>query len=346
MRKTALFLLAVLFVISGCTPSSTRAEPTITPSPTITDMPSVTSVPTLTPLPTLSPSVLRLRPGEAVLHPATETNPYAFYSYFPKSAVREREIAIGVWSESVDRFFDDYEYCIERAKEYAASLSVYSERYRVSIVVMAIPGDEKLAAATLHPDTFSNLDSELSRPDLKLIDAVWNQYIPSLKEAGFVTNDRVLMLGDQGSGAFPHRFAILHPELVQAFWESSGAPAPLPADELNGTPLDYPLGTRNLEELTGKPFDLEAYLEVHQLISVGEDDDVGLIIPEFFPNEQWQFIKAHFGKTDTERAEFFYRYLISIGAPAEFKLYKGVRNRLTDEMMNDGFEFLAAHSRP
>jgi hypothetical protein len=297
-------------------------------------------------LPTISPLVLQLKPGEGVLHPATETNPYAFYSYFPKSAVRERNIAIGVWSESVDRFFDDYEYCIKQAKEYVAWLSSYSEKYKIPIVVMAIPGDERLSVLTLHPDTFSNSDNMLSRPDLKLIDAVWNQYIPTLKEAGFVTNDKVLMMGDQAPGIFVHRFSILHPELVQALWESSGAPAPIPASELNGTPLDYPLGTGNLEELTGKPFDLEAYLEIHQLITMGENDNVGIVNPEFFPDGQWQYIKTHFGNTDPEMAKFFYDYLISIGAPVEFRLYKGVGNRLTDEMMNDGFEFLASHSQP
>src|SRR5512136_379636 len=113
-----LLSFVVLFVASGCFPILAQANPTITPSPTIINTPTATSLPTRTPLPTLSPLILQLRPGEAVLHPPAETNPYAFYSYFPKSAVREKNITVGIWTESVDRFFDDYEYCIERAKEY------------------------------------------------------------------------------------------------------------------------------------------------------------------------------------------------------------------------------------
>jgi hypothetical protein len=331
---TMLFSFVMLLATSGCFPALVGANPT------------VSSISTRTPLPTLSPLIVELQPGEAVLHPSTGINPYAFYSYFPKSAAREKNIAVGVWNESADKNFDNYEYCIERAKDYLVWLSQYSERYKIPIVVMAIPGDERLSVVTLHSDTFSNSDYLLSRPDLKLIDAVWNQYIPSLKKAGFVTNDKILMLGDQGSGIFPHRFSILHPKLVQALWLSSSAPAPLPTSEINGVPLDYPLGTRNLEELTGESFDLGAYLKIHQLIFAGEFDDVGLVIPDFFPDGQWQFIKTNFGNTDAERLEFFYNYLKSIGASASFRIYEGIGNRLTDEMMNDGFEFLVSYSWP
>jgi hypothetical protein len=346
MRKTLLLSFICIFAFSSCGPAHAQFSTATPPSSTSINTLSAMLRPTRTATPTLSPSILELRPGEVVLHPPTDTNPYAFYSYLPRSVVREENIAVGVWAEGVDRFFDDYEYCIKRAKEYITWLSVYSERYKIPIVVIAIPGDERLTTATLHPDSFSNPDPILSRPDLKLIDAVWNQYIPSLNEAGFVTNDKILMLGDQGSGIFPQRFSILHPELVQALWVSSGAPAPLPASELNGIPLDYPLGTGNLEELTGKPFDLEAYVKIHQLISAGEYDDVGLINPDFFPNGQWQYIQSNFGNTDPEMAEFSYNYLISIGAPAEFRFYEDTGNRVTDEMMNDGFEFLASHSQP
>lgn len=350
--KTVIFAhIFCIIVLSACGANAGITESpnpvsTSTSVPTFTLSPTAIASPTLTPWPTLSPFVFLLKPGEVVLHPPTDSNPYAFYSYFPNSAVREKTITIGIWTESVDRLFDDYEYCVRRAKEYAQWLSVYSERYKIPIVVMAIPGDENFARITLHLDTFSNEDNLSSRPDLKVIDAVWNQYLPTLTDAGFATNDKVFMFGDQGSGVFPHRFAILHPELVQALWESSSAPAPLPAAEFAGEPLDYPLGINNLEELTGKPFNLEAYLKIHQFIMAGEYDDVGIITSDFFPNGQWQFIRTHFGSTDAEMVEFFYNYLISIGASVEFRLYKSIGNRLTDEMINDAFRFLVSHSQP
>ena len=355
MKKTVLLLsMSILFAVSGCIPALVQVEPTITPSPTNTpsatpvptntNTPSATPVPTRTPLPTIPPLVLQLKPGEAVLHPSTETDPYAFYSYFPKSAVREKNIVVGVWPEGGSRDDSDYEYCIERAKQATVWLSDYSEKYKMPIVVVAIPGP--LYVQTLHPDVFSTPDEMQSRPDLKLIDAVWNQYIPALEGAGFVTNDKILMMGMSAPGVFTHRFAMLHPELIQAAWECGEAAAPLPASELNGTQLDYPLGIKNLVELAGNPFNLEAYLEVPQMVCVGENEDaIEANWPELFLDGQWQFIKTYFGDTDAERTKFFYDYLISMGAPAEFRLYEGVGHQLTDAMMNDAFEFLISHDR-
>ena len=349
MKNIALFSLVMLFVISGCNPVLNQAEPTLTPIPTITNTPTLTPTATRTPLPTISPLVEQLTPGQVVMHPFTENNPYVFYSYFPRSAVREKNIVVGVWPHGGNMFNNDYEYHKDQAKNTISWLKDYSEKYKIPLVVVAIPRVEQLYVHTIHPGTFSTTNEMLSRPDLKLIDAVWNQYIPSIKEAGFVTNDKVLMMGMSSPGIFTHRFAILHPELIQAAWECAEAAAPLPASEMNGTPLDYPLGIRNLETLTGKAFDLETYLKIPQMICVGENDNKENNDPtnsEIFPGWHWQYIKTNFGKTNPERVKFFYDYLVSIGTPAEFRLYKGIGHEITDEMMNDAFQFLVSHSQP
>ena len=291
MKKVVLLsTIIVMLVISGCasaliksapttTPGSTITPgptvtntPTLTPSPTATNTPTLTPSPTRAPLPTLSPLVEQLKPGHIVMHSATDSNPYVFYTYFPRSAVREKNIIVGVWPHGGAMGNSDYEYHKEQARKTLSWLKSYAEKFKIPLVVVAIPRTNELYVHTIHPGTFSTSNEMLSRPDLKLIDAVWNQYIPSLKEAGFVTNDKVLMMGMSSPGMFTHRFAILHPELLQAIWEGSEAPAPLPASELNGVPLNYPLGVKNLESLTGKPFDLETYKNIPQFISVGEND--------------------------------------------------------------------------
>ena len=284
-----------------------------------------------------------LQPRRIVEHPPTADNPYTFYSYFPQSAVRNEEIWLAVWPHGGAFYSTDYSVHKTQARFELWRLIEYSEQYQIAIVVAAIPNTEGLRVHWLHQGTFTTADEMLRRPDLKLIDAVWNQYIPLIQTAGLTVSERVLMLGFSNAGMFSHKFTMLHPERIQAVWLGGEAPAPLPAAELYGYPLDYPLGIRNLEALTGKPFDFETYKTIPHFISVGEND----VKPEndttagiIFTEEQRLFIRSHFGKTNPERIEFFYEYLVSVGVPAEFRLYKGIGHELPAYMLHDAFGFL------
>jgi len=285
-----------------------------------------------------------LQPRRIVQHPPTADNPYAFYSYFPRSAVSNEEVWLAVWPHGGAFYSTDYSVHKTQARVQLSRLIEYSEQYRMAIVVVAIPNTWDLYVHSLHTGTFTTTDEMLRRPDLKLIDAVWNQYIPLIQTAGLTVNERVLMLGYSSPGMFAHRFTMLHPSRVKAVWLGGEAPAPLPAEELYGYPLDYPLGIRNLEALTGDSFDFETYRMIPHFICVGEND----VKPEndtttgtsIFTEEQRLFIRSHFGRTNPQRIEFFYEYLVSAGVPAEFRLYRGVGHQLLSYMLHDAFDFL------
>lgn len=288
-----------------------------------------------------------LKPGQVVEHPPTDDSPYAFYSYFPRSATTMEQIWLCVYPHANGA---EAEYSVHktRAANHVGWLSDYAEQYGIPVVVVAIPTAEDLYVHSLHPGTFTTTDEMIRRPDLKLIDAVWNQYIPLMQTAGLSVSDRVLMLGFSSVGTFAHRFTMLHPDRVGAVWLGGESPAPLPAAELYGHPLDYPLGIRNLEALTGKPFDLETYKTIPHFVCVGEND----VEPEndsttgtdIFTEEQRLFIRSHFGPTNPERTRFFYEYLVSVGVPAEFQLYEGIGHQPTSQMMDDAFSFLTRNA--
>lgn len=352
MSRLTLILLILLLFLTACNfpPQEvvTVVYVTATPTPTAVPTATATPAPTRTPLPTISPVIYQLlQPGQVVRHPPTDNNPYSFYTYFPRSAVRKQAVVLAVWPHGGGMPSEDYSQHELQAERTISWLSTYSERYQIPLVVVAIPRVARLYVHTLHPGTFTTTEEMLRRPDLKLIDAVWGQYIPVLREAGFAVDDKVLMMGFSSPGIFTHRFAMLHPERVMAAWVCGEAAAPIPADEMEGTPLDYPLGVRNLESLTGKPFDLEAYRRIPHFVCVGEHDTREIndpTNPEIFPGWHWQFIASHFGSTNPERVRFFYDYLISIGVPAEFRLYEDTGHEITEEMIVDAFDFLVAHS--
>lgn len=332
-------------------PSNTATPvPTNTLIPTATSSPEPTNTPrpTITPTPTVSPLVMEfLQPGQVVRHPPTETNPYSFYTYFPRSAIRKKEIVVGVWPHGNGMPSEDYSVHESRSESTIGWLSDYSEVYQIPLVVMAMPRSHLLYVHVLPLGTFTTGEEMLSRPDLKLVDAVWNQYLPRIRETGLVVGERVFMLGFSSPGFFTHRFAMLHPEKVQAAWLCGDAAAPLPANELDGIALNYPLGVNNLEALTGDAFDFESYREIPHFVCVGEHDDNPMYDPsgtEDFLSWQSQFIRSRFGETNPERTQFFYEYLASVGVPAEIKVYEGLGHELQPEMLQDAFCFLMANS--
>lgn len=301
--------------------------------------------------PTVSPLAQELlQPGQIVEHAPTGNNPYAFYSYFPRSAATTTgEVIVGVWPHGGGAWSEDYSYHKTQAAHTLSGLVTYAEQHQIPVVVVAIPRVGSLYVQSLHPGTFTTSEEMLRRPDLKLIDAVWNQYIPLMQRAGLTVNERVFILGFSSPAMFAHRFTILHPDKVKAVWLGADAPAPLPATELDGQPLDYPLGVRDLEALTGKPFDFETYKTIPHFVCIGEND----VNPnndttngtDIFTEEQRLFIRYHFGPTNPERIRFFYEYLVSVGVPAQFYLYNGIGHEITDQMMRDAFSFLMGCTR-
>ncbi len=285
-----------------------------------------------------------LRSGQVVRHSATNGNPYAFYTYFPRRAEARDNVSLCVWPHGGGASSTDYSYHEAMASNQINRLSEFSDRYRVPILVAAIPRVNEIYVHSLHPDTFTTTDDFLYRPDLKLIDAVWNQYIPFLEDFGCRVSHKVLMMGYSSPGMFTHRFAMFHPDLVKAVWLGGEAPAPVCAGEMHGTKLEYPVGTYNWESLVGEPFQHNTYIGIPHLVTVGGNDTNAnndtTTYTDIFTESQRLFIRSHFGDTNPERIKFYADHLSATNVPTTFRQYDGVGHNLTDEMLEDAFKFL------
>lgn len=82
-----------------------------------------------------------------------------------------------------------------------------------------------------------------------------------------VSTDKFFIHGFSGGGQFVHRFLYLHPERLLA--AVIGAPGHITMPDTN---VDFPLGTRDLEQRFGIPFDMEALKKVHLGLLVGAAD--------------------------------------------------------------------------
>ena len=87
------------------------------------------------------------------------------------------------------------------------------------------------------------------------------------------------MWGFSASGSFVNRFVFLHPERVlAAAYGSPGGWAIAPLSSYKGTRLRYPIGVADLDQLTGRPFDLAAVAKVPQFLFMGADDNNDSVI--------------------------------------------------------------------
>jgi pimeloyl-ACP methyl ester carboxylesterase len=83
----------------------------------------------------------------------------------------------------------------------------------------------------------------------------------------------MVMVGFSASGQFANRFAFLHPRRVAAVAAGGLGTIMLPESELGGSTLNYPMGTADMEALSGAAFDMEAWLDIPQLYFMGGLDE-------------------------------------------------------------------------
>jgi dienelactone hydrolase len=198
----------------------------------------------------------------------------------------------------------------------------------VVLLVPAFPRpakDWKVYTHALDRDTFTAAQENLARPDLQLI-AMIDATRDHLRKQGIKTQDRVLIQGFSASGMFANRFAVLHPDRVLAV--AAGAPGgwPIVPVAVDGDlKLPYPAGIADLDSLTGKPFDLETYRKVPQLIYAGDqDDNDSLDFQDGWEKEAAEPIQKQFGDTPLARWKHAERLFTQSGANAQFVLVKGV----------------------
>jgi pimeloyl-ACP methyl ester carboxylesterase len=166
---------------------------------------------------------------------------------------------------------------------------------------------------------------ELARLDLQLL-AMIDEARASLESQRIPSDPRVIIQGFSASGMFANRFAALHADRVKAVAVGSPGGWPIaPMRVVGSDTLRYPAGVADLEALTGKSFDLDAWRAVPQLIVMGSlDDNDSLDETDGWDADASAQVVRLFGQTPIARwpkAERLYR---DAGAKARFLLVPGV----------------------
>ncbi|MEM8857329.1 MAG: hypothetical protein AAGD96_03360 [Chloroflexota bacterium] len=208
------------------------------------------------------------------------------------------------------------------------------ERYSIANdlgVILLVPAfvrpgtDWHIYSHALDRDTLTTARPDVGRLDLQLI-AMVDTARARLEKDGIMAEEKFLIQGFSASGMFANRFTAMHPERVKAVTAGSPGGWPiLPLAEQSGTRLNYPIGIADLEQLTGKPFDAEAFNQVPQLIYMGSaDDNDSLDFIDGWEPEMAAIVDELFGETPLERWDDVEAAYKSAGASVEFLLIDGI----------------------
>lgn len=195
----------------------------------------------------------------------------------------------------------------------------------------------ELNTATIHIS-----EGPLERVDLQLISMIEHA---KQRLSDYNIRDEVVLNGFSASANFAHRFTALHPDLVScvAAGGVNGMPI-LPVGEAKGYTLNYQIGINDVEDLTGKPFDVDEFTDVDFYFYMGSEDSTDTLPAEdVWSEEQRQIARAVYGE-DMQDDRFPYAESVyeRVGASADFRMYDGVGHRTTDQIRKDVLEFIQA----
>lgn len=198
-----------------------------------------------------------------------------------------------------------------------------------------------LCAQTMQID-----DGPLERIDQQLL-AMADDAQDRLASRGISVPDEIILNGFSSQAAFVNRFAALHPDRVCSV--SAGGInglAILPKETADvrafgERAMNYPVGVANIEELTGDPFDVEAFRQLHQFIYIGSDDDRdALLYPDAWtdPELRATAILTYGEDIHEERFPYCQEVYEDAEVNAVFRVYEGV-GHTPEPALDDIVEF-------
>lgn len=166
---------------------------------------------------------------------------------------------------------------LDTARQLSNSIQNSSTPILIPILPTSIPSQNSsfLYFQQLADECFRlNENNPFYRLDLQVEKVIEEAKERILKMTDVTIDDKIFLNGYSSSGVFAQRFALIHPELIDTLCvggASGSIPFPSQIDGIETHfSFDYPLGTRNYEELFGKKFDEETYKNIKFRYYVGE----------------------------------------------------------------------------
>lgn len=235
-----------------------------------------------------------------------------FYSdyilFIPKGTVLNKKIFLLVEPNNTGKTSDS----IEVHKQYAIDLASVSSvgnnistELKIPLLVPIFPrpaSQPLMYTHALDRDVMVEKMPELKRLDLQLVDMITDAK-RILNAMNIEVDPKIFMNGFSASATFTNRFSFIHPDKIKALAIGGfNGKLMLPQNKINGTKLNYPIGTNDFTKLFNKEFDLETYRLIPQLIYMGKlDENDAVQFDDAYSKKERRIINNNTGRNVQER---------------------------------------------
>ena len=187
------------------------------------------------------------------------------------------------------------------------------------------------------------LEGDLERIDLQLLEMVDHAREMLKEELGLETYDDIFLWGYSGTGTFTANFAKLHPDRVRAFAAGGIDNMILPKVSLAGYTLNYSDGINDLSEITGSNFNESAYNDVAKYFYIGELESFYSIDSDTtLGSALWETMDDSY-LNSFERIEEIYQ---EENIFAQFVIYQATSHQVREDMLEDTVRFFEKNMGP
>lgn len=266
--------------------------------------------------------------------------------FIPKGTLLHKELYLLVEPNNTGLLSDSIEVHQKYAIDLASVSSVGNNVYTMLKIPLLVPIFPRPAA---HPLIYTHaLDRDVmvgNLPDHKRLDLQLLEMINDAKRVLTTLDIQIaptfFMNGFSASATFTNRFSFLHPEKMKAIAIGGfNGSLMLPMDELNGIPLNYPLGTNDFEELFGLDFDIENYTSIPQFIYMGKlDDNDAVQFDDAYDENERKIINENIGANVYDRYLKCQRIYHEKNIKPIFKTYENVGHWTTSDVNLEVIKF-------
>lgn len=197
--------------------------------------------------------------------------------------------------------------------------------------------DWRLYTHSLDSDTMAVSSGKLKRIDLQLLAMIDDARTYLARQHGIALEKQVFLSGFSASGTFVNRFTVLHPDRVRAVACGGVNSIPiLPVQTYRGRSLPYHIGISDLEKITGRPFDHEAWQDTAQYIYMGElDDNDTTLYDDGFTREEADLVWQTVGRDMKVRWRNCIEIYLDHTDHVQLVTYRGIGHRPVVEDMTE-----------
>ena len=227
---------------------------------------------------------------------------YPYFLKIPKKLADQDKLFLIV-SPNNSGVHDDYNIHLANTRAEALGQgpsALVANNLKLPLLVPVFPRTQAqhlIYTHALDSDSIKIKSGKSARLDIQLLRMVEDAR-QHLGSQAIVVEEKFVLVGFSASGTFSNRFAFLHPSSLLAVVSGAVNSFPmLPVADLEGTPLNYPLGISDIKAITGADFDLNSWLALAQLIFMGAKDDNDAVgFSDGYSNQERKLVYKLVGK--------------------------------------------------